>query len=61
MKPLEIFGHTLARAAATEGELLSFLDRECSVPRFVVERFTGPELEPTRKKILDAVHTAEQP
>lgn len=36
MKPLQIFGYELPRAAADEGELKAHLDRECSVPRLHV-------------------------
>ena len=42
MKHLEIFGHTLARASADQRELASYLDRECSVPRFAADTFVLP-------------------
>jgi len=52
MKPLEIFGHQLARAKAIEGDLKGQLDMECSIPRFRVvriEKIDQPD------KLLDAM------
>lgn len=43
MKPIQIFGHQLARVSAPEGELKGSLDMECSVPRFRVDHIRSEQ------------------
>lgn len=59
MKRLEIFGHRLTRVAAPDRDLKASLDRECSMPRFHVEKFKFDMDQTELLKVMDKVRASK--